>query len=625
VPAGPDAKFVAIEAIADILTAEPSGRLYQALVKTGMASRVSADVTPLHDPGVLQIDITVPANKPMAPVRDTALRIVEGLAASKITAEETTRYKVKQKKLFKLTFANSQRIAMYMSEWIAMGDWRLMFLNRDRTETLTPAQIEKAAATYLIPSNRTLGIFTPTKTPVRAPLEETPDVVAMTKDYKGRAPESEGEKFEATVANIEKRTKRVTLKSGMKLAMLPKQTRGDAVQALLTIRYGRERDFEGQQLPALFLGDMIARGTKKHDFQHLKDEWDRLEARVGFSSGPGMLNVSISTTHDNLPAVLALVDEVLHQATFPSDQFTIATKEYLSSLEETRSDPQQQAFIAFRRAVSPYPPKHPSYVPTTDELIAATKTLKLAQIKKLYPALGMSNATMTIIGDFEPGPTQQWIESTWGTWKSPRPFERIVSKYTQTETGETLINTPDKENATIVAGYALPMRDDDGDYPAMVAANYVLGGGGFVSRLMTRLRQKDGLSYGAFSFYQAGSLDKVAVLGAGAILAPQNAVKGMTAMLEEFSKLVSGGVPAEELKQAQQSLSKEFHRNLANDRFVMSVLNDGLFLDRTFAFEDAQQQAIAALTPAVVNAAIKKYVNPKALFKVTGADKAKMK
>jgi len=624
VPAGPDPEHVAIEAIADILTAEPSGRLYKALVKTGMATRVSADATPLHDPGVLEIDITIPANKPIGPVRDKALAIIEGLAKSKIAPEETERFKAKEKKSFKLTFANSQRVAMFMSEWVAMGDWRLMFLNRDRIEKLTTEAVEKAAATYLLPSNRTLGTFIPTKTPSRAPLKEAPDVVAMTKEYKGRAAESEGEKFEATVANIEKRTKRTTLPSGMKVAMLAKQTRGDAVQAVLNLRFGREQDFKGRQTAALFLGDMMERGTKKHDFQALKDEWDRLEARVSFGSRPGALTVSISTTHENFPAVLERVDEILHQATFPADQFGISTKEYLSNLEESRSDPQQQAFIAYQRAVGPYPADHPLYTATTEESIAAVKRLKVAEVKQMYAWLGMSNATMTIVGDFDVDATEKWLAKTWGTWKSPRPFQRIAAKYTPTESGETLINTPDKENATIVAGYAIPMRDDDPDYPAMVTANYVLGGGGFVSRLMTRLRQKDGLSYGAFSFFQAGALDKSAYLGAGAILAPQNAVKGMKAMQEEFDQLIAGGVPAEELKQAQESLAKEFTRNLGNDRYVMYTLDEGLYVGRTMAFEEAQQAAIAKLTPQELGRIIKKYVKTAALFRVTGADKAKM-
>jgi zinc protease len=624
VPAGSDPAFPAIEAAADALASEPSGRLYQALVKTGMATAVTAFALPLHDPGTLEITVTVASGKAFEPVRDKMIEIVEGLAKKPITAEEVGRFKAKQKKGFKLSFANSQAVALGLSEWAAMGDWRLLFVHRDWVEKLTPEAVNAAAATYFVASNRTLGVFIPTKTPVRAPLEERKDIGPVVRDYKGRQGASEGENFEATVENIEKRTKRVTYKGGLKAAYLAKETRGDAVQARLTLRYGTEKDLKGLRLASDFLGRMMARGTKKHTFQQLKDEWDRLEARVSFGSGPGELTVNIATVRDNLPDVLALVDEVLHDANFPADQFEIATKELVTDLEKQRSEPQDQAVIALRRALTPRPADHPEYVPTTDEELAGVKALKLDTVKKLYPLLGAGNATFTIVGDYDAAVIEPWVEKTWGNWKSPKPYKRIETVFIETKPGEVIIDTPDKENALMAAGYAVKMRDDDADYPAMVIVNYALGGGGFSSRLMIRLRQKDGLSYGAGSQFQADSLDQVGVLLAFAILAPSNAVKGMKAMLEEVDRLVNDGLPTTEVKSAQDAVAKGFQRSLASDGFVLATLHDGLFIGRTMEFYAKQQAAIAALTADQVNAAIKKYVKSSALFRVTGGDKKKM-
>jgi len=434
---------------------------------------------------------------------------------------------------------------------------------------------------------------------------------------------AEGEVFEASVANIEKRTTRSTLKSGMKVAFLPKETRGDVVRARLSVRFGSEKDLTGRRVASIFLADMMRRGARKHSFQQLKDEWDRLEAQLDFTSTPGQLNVQITTVRDNLPEVLALVDEVLRSPSFPSDQFAIATKERVSQLEEQRSVPEAQSFVGFQRAVTPYPANHPSYVATTDEEIAATKALTRDQVKRLHGWLGMSDATFTVVGDFDKAKIQSWLEGSWGSWKSPRPFKRIEARYTQTAPGEIFIDTPDKENALIVMGYAVPMRDDNADYPPMIAANYVLGGGGFVSRLVARLRQKDGLSYGAFSFYQASPLDPLAILGAGAILAPQNAAKGMAAMVEEFDKMIQKGVPDAELKAVKQGTAKDWSRALADDGFVLTKLHDGLYLGRTMDFYGKQQQAIQALQPAQLNAIIKKYFKRADVYRVTGGDKEK--
>ena len=88
-----------------------------------------------------------------------------------------------------------------------MGDWRLFFLHRDRLRKVTPEDVQRVAATYLKPSNRTLGLFVPTQKPDRAEIPPTPDVAALLKDYKGDAAVAAGEAFDPSPANIESRTR----------------------------------------------------------------------------------------------------------------------------------------------------------------------------------------------------------------------------------------------------------------------------------------------------------------------------------------------------------------------------------------------------------------------------------
>lgn len=624
VSAAADPDFPAAEAIGHILTDEPSGRLYVALVKTGLASSVSANLLALHDPGVIEISATLPASKSLEVVRDKMIAIVESFAKSKITDEEVARFKAKSKARFKRLFANTTQLGVALSESIAAGDWRLLFLHRDRVAGVTAGDVQKAAATYLVSSNRTLGIFIPTKAPERAPLKETPDVAKVVTGYKGAPPEAEGEKFEATLDNVEKRTVRQTLASGMKLAVLAKQTRGHVVRARLTLRFGTEADFTGNRLPVSMLDELMPRGTRQHTFQQIKDQWDALEAQVGFTSQPGLLDVSMQTTRENLAAVLALVDEILRQATFPQDQFDIVIKEDVTNLEEQKSDPQSQALLATTRAAAPYPTNHPFYTPTTDETIAGLKALRLAEVKRFAAMLGTSNATMTIVGDVDTAAIKPWIEKTWGSWKSPRPWKRLERKYTATSPGEQTLDFPDKANALIAVVHAVDMKDDDPDAPVMAIANYALGGGGFSSRLVNRLRQKDGLSYFAFSSLALNPLDAAGTFRAGGALNPENARKGMTTMLEEINQLVSGGITADELTGAKRGLLEGFERNLSNDAFVVGLLHDGLYLERKMDFWSRRNAAITAATLDQVNAAVKRHLRPDSLVKVTAGDKKKM-
>ncbi len=617
----PDAS--AVDALGDLLVAEPSGRLYKALVQSGLATSVYVSGFPAHDPGVLLVFATVSGNKPLEPVKNKMIEVVEGLSKTKITEEEIARFRAKEKKNAKLLFSNSERLATLLSEFAAMGDWRLLFLSRDRSLGVTVEQAQRVAATYLKPSNRTLGMFVPEKQSDRAPLTQRPDVAAAVKDYKGQPPIAEGEAFVYTLENIEKRTTRGKLKNGLAWAMLPKETRGDAVRAKLTLRFGTEKDFKGKVEATEFLGDMLRRGSKKHTFQQLSDELDLLEADVSFSSAPGQVNIAITTTRENLPAVLTLVNEMLREPAFPADQLEVLRKETLTGLEEQRSQPDALAGNSFERRAQPKHKDDVRYAPTPDEKIARVKAVKLADIKSLHALLGGSHGQFTVVGDFDAKAIGDQAEALWGSWKSPRPFKRIEDTYAETPGSVELIDTPDKENAVIIAGYAIAMRDDDADYPAIRVLNYVLGGSGFTSRLMKRLREKDGLSYGAGSGFDAHPIDVLAVFSCGAILAPQNAAKGMAAMLEEIERFARDGLTAAELENARSGYVKDFERGLSNDGFVLAQLQQGLFIGRTMDYYAQFNAKVSALTLEQVNATAKKYIRPGSLIQATGADKKK--
>jgi zinc protease len=560
-------------------------------------------------------------------VRDKMIATVEGFAKSKITDEELARFKAKSKKQFKQFFANSTQLGILISEFVAAGDWRLVFQHRDQVAALTIADVQKAAAAYLLASNRTLGLFQPVKAPERAPQKETPDIAKVLAGYKGAPLEAEGEKFDATPENIDQRTTRATLAGGMKLAILAKQTRGRIVRAKLSLRYGSEADFTGtaNRVASMMLGGMLARGSKQHTFQQLQDQWDLLEAQVSFTSPlPGRVDVSVQTTRDHFAAVLALVDEVLRRPALPQDQLDIVVKETLTSLDDQKSDPQAQAFVAVRRALAPYPATHPLYVPTVDESIAEVKALRLAELRKLAAMLGTSNAQLTILGDVDTQAIRPWVEATWGTWKSPRPWKRLERKYAATAAADQALDFPDKANALIATAVMIDLKDDDADVPAMAAADFTLGGGGFVSRLVTRLREKDGLSYFAFSALQLVPFDAAGSWFTAAGVNPQNARKGMAEMTEEITNLMSSGLTAAELAVAKKGMVADFERNLSNDNFVIDKIQDGLYTDRTMAFWAKRNAAITALTLDQVNAAIKRHVKPGALVKIISGDQKKM-
>jgi zinc protease len=608
IPAGSHPDFAAIDIISQILGSEPSGRLYKSLVDSKKASSAGAFNFQWKEPGLLFAFAQVLKDKSLDDAKVTMLKTLDDLATTPPTQEEVDRAKNELLKGIDLMFNSSERIGLTLSESIGAGDWRLLFLNRDRVKSVTLDDVKRVAAYYFKPDNRTTGIFLPTEKPERAEIPATPDVDAMVKDYKGNQEVSAGEAFDPSPANIESRTKRSDLPNGMKLALLPKKTRGESVEARITLRFGDEKSLSGKATAGEFVTALLNRGTTKHTRQQIKDEFDRLKANVTITGGATQAVINITTTKPNLPEVLKLTAEVLKEPNFPADEFEKLKNEQLADIESQRSEPQAIAFTNFQRHINPYPKTDPRYVTDFDEDVANIKAITLAEVKSFHSSLyGASNATMSIVGDFDAAETTKLVTDLLGSWKSPVPYTRLVSKAAPVETINKSFEAPDKANAFFVAGFNFDFRDDNPDYPALVLGNYMLGGGFLNSRLATRIRQKEGLSYGVGSQFTSGSLDPVGSFLAYAIYAPENVEKLEVAFKEEMVKAATEGFTAEEIAAAKSGWTQSRTVTRSQDGSLAGTLNNYLFIKRDLLWDKAYEEKVLALTPEQINAAIKKY------------------
>jgi zinc protease len=624
VPAGAHPDAPAVEMLAEILGDTPSGRLHKALVDTNKATSVSSFFLDLHDPGFLMWNAELRKEASLEDARSTMLATIADAVAHPPSHEEVERARAKLLKGIDLTLNNADRVGLTLSEWIGAGDWRLFFLNRDRIRKVTPEDVKRVAAAYLKPSNRTVGEFIPTAAPDRSEVPATPDVAGLLKDYKGDAAMAVGEAFDSSPANIESRTTRATLPGGLKLALLPKKTRGETVVVSLTIRYGDEKSLFGREAAADLAGDMLLRGTSKHTRQQIKDEFDRLKARVSLGGGVTQANLSIETTRENFAAVLKLAAECLRESTFPASEFETLKQEQLASVEEGKSDPQQMAVTAFRRHMSPFPKGDPRYTSTPDEEVAEIKSATLEQAKAFYKDFyGASHGELAIVGDFDAKVAQGLAAQLFDGWKSSKAFVRVPRPYQDVAPVHESFEAPDKANAFFIAGENLPLRDDDPDYPALVLGNYMLGGGFLNSRLAVRIRQKEGLSYGVGSQLSASPLDKSGLFLSYAIYAPQNAARLEAAFKEEVARVLKDGFEPKEIDEAREGWLQSRQVSRAQDAVLARTLAADLYLDRTLAYDADLEKKVAALNGAQILAAMRKHIDPAKLSLFKAGDFAK--
>jgi len=639
VPAGAHPEFAAVQVLASILDAEPSGRLYKALVETKKAARVSAEPEALHDPGMLEImaEVNTKDLTTLEQVRDVMYSVLDDVIRAGVTQEEVDRARQKMLKDRELAASDPNRVAIALSNWGSQGDWRLYFLSRDRLEEVTAAQVKEVAAKYLTSSNRTVGYFIPSAKPERTAVPPTPDVAKLVENYKGRNVQSTGESFDVSPLVIEARVQRPDPIEGLKLALLPKKTRGDAVHVHLTLRYGTAESLKGKVEAASFLSSLMLRGTKNLNHQQIQDALDKNFARLGGGMGGmggrrmgrggggasvGTVSYSVQTKRANLPAVLEILRQVLREPTLPENEFAIMKNERLAELEQGRSDPMLQGMNHIQRLLSRYPATDVRYVPTIAEDIQRIKEVTVEDVRSLYrDYLGASHGEMTIVGDFEPSEVLSVLARTFEGWKNPQPYARVERPFQPgLKPTRATISTPDKANASYFAGLTLEMKDSDPDYPALVAGNYILGGGSLSSRIADRLRQKGGLSYTAAANFAASPLDPSANLRIMAIYNPVNVAKVVSGVDEEVARILRDGVTAEELKRAKDGYLKQLEVSRTNDNLLASSLAENLFIGRTMQFDADLEAKIKALTVEDVNAALRKYIHPEQLSVVTAGD-----
>ena len=606
VPAGSHPDYPAVDLLVAALRVAPEGRLHKALVQKGLAASVWGWERALHDPGFVNFGAELGKEASLEAARDGLLGVLEGLGPEPLRADEVERARLQLLNEIEKVQIEGRHYLSALTEFQAIGDWRLFFLYRDRLKALSLADVNRVAVAYFKPANRVLGLFVPTSAPQRAQIPPTPDLQEALAGYRGRDALDAGEAFDPSPRNIEARVQRSTFANGMQAALLPKRTRGAKVVVQLNLYWGDEASKAGRSTACALAGGMLMRGTQRHTRAELRDAFEKLKTTVSLS----VEGASVQTQREQLADALRLVAEVLREPAFPPAEFEELKRSTLTGIEAQRSDPAAIAEEQLARHLQPYPRGHWNYTKSLDERVEDLTAVTLEQSHACYRDLvGATGAHFVAVGDFDAAQLGALAQELFGGWKSPAPYARIPSRYFDQPALERELPTPDKANAVLRAGLNLPMRDDHPDFPAMILGSYLLGGSS-TGRLPARIREKEGLSYSTYASFSASPLDALAGFGASAIFAPQNKARVERALREEIARAREEGFAAAELEAAKKGLLEARRLARTQDGAVAARLANYLFAGRTFAWDEEFERRIAALSAAGVRDALRRHLDP---------------
>jgi zinc protease len=605
----PDATLLDI--VSQILGSVPGGRLHKVLVQSGKATEVWGWQPNSFEPGFMMFGAQLRKEDDPAEVRKLLLQTIENLPQQPITAEELQRAKRLRQTRWERSLDDVNSFGIGLSEYIAAGDWRLFFLRREQIANATLAEVNRAAQIYFKSSNRTVGELVPLDAPERVEVPGRADLGAAFEGLGEKAEQIAGEAFDVSPANIEARTDKSKLANGLEMALLPKKTRGSSVRLEFNIRFGDAENLRGlNSLPAV-ASSMLLNGSRDHDRLAIARELERLGSRVVTRQAGQSLIISVETRREQVVEVMKLLREILREPTFPADELTRLVRQRVANAQENALQPQTLADRALARHLTPYPADDIRYSQDETEYAASVQKISRTDLADFWrDYVGGDHAYVAAVGDFDAVELKRLMNEYFADWTSSQRYVALPEPWQDIPARVQLIETPDKQNANLRGGLRIPAGERHADYPAMLLATHLLGGGFLSSRLATRIRQKEGISYGVDASLVSSAGSANSVLYISAIYAPQNRARLEAAVREELQRLYKDGFTTAELADARKGFLEARRLARAQDENLAGQLVYNLRLRRSFLYAAELEAKFDSLTLEELNAVVRRYFDP---------------
>jgi zinc protease len=500
---------------------------------------------------------------------------------------------------------------------LTAGDYRYTDRYLATVQTLSTADIQRVAQTYLTLNNRTVGFFEPTKLDGKTGGSSA-DAGKTSENFNAGPPVDPAEVAKylppidsSTTPTAQALPEQIRLANGMRILLLPDRST-PTVTLSGYLRAGSEFDSPATAGVASLTADNIMNGTKMRNALEIAKALEERGASLGFGAYREGVNIQGDSLAADLPILLQTFADVVQNATFPADKLELTRKQELTALKVKLDTPAQVAIRTFQQTV--YPKNHPYYAfPTEESLKGITREDVVNFYQKHYRP---DTTILSLVGDFDPNSVRSLLETQLASWKdSGKP---PVPNYPQVPLPEKRISVtpalPGKTQSITMLGYRGIDRKDPRYYAALVL-NQIIGGDTLSSRLGTEIRDRQGLTYGIYSYFQAG-------LNPGPFLiqmqtAPEDAQKAIASTIALLKDLQEKGVTSGEVAAAKRSITSEYPVGLADpDSLARTILNNEIYGLGSNELRNFVSK-IEAVTLEQVNQAAKELLHPENLVVVT--------
>jgi zinc protease len=358
------------------------------------------------------------------------------------------------------------------------------------------------------------------------------------------------------------------------------------------------------------MADMLTEGAGSLDANAFKERLEELNMSLGFAAGWDGVGMSLTTLSENRDAAIEMARLALHEPRFDAAPLERIKRQMLVGIRTRDTNANYIANLALDQALYP---SHPYARRTSRESVAAINVAALRARREA--AFNRATLQITIVGDIDAETAGRGIDTIFGPLPQGAPPPEPADAALSAPTPLIVRELPQPQSLVVFAGPGI--QDEDPDWIPLAVANYILGGGGFSSRLMDQVREQRGLVYGIGT---GPSLrDHVALIRGSAQTENGDVREAIEVTRAEMGRLYRDGATQAEVNDAITYLTGSFALDLDSNAKISNIVHGYQTAHRDIDYINRRNDLIRAVTLDDVNRVIRRLFNPDAFtFVVVG-------
>ena len=618
VPSGTDRDWAALKLIEQILGAKKSGRLYRALDDKGFARDSFVFAPQLRDPSLFFVGAYLTKETSHQTAEENIIGALSTLTKTGVTEQELARAKAVIKAQTVYERDGPFAIASEINEYIAMGDWASYITLPELIQNVSAESVQQVAAKYLVKKSSTTAWYVPDNSIESAVANSgllqpnfyrDPDFHKAINDIEASASTQNQQTNSREVSNLSVdfsshiKTKRI---GPIELVAIDMPI-DDVVSFIGSFATGQAYYSSVHPSVATLCAEMLDQGTSKNDRFTIAEWLDTLGASIRFEADPHSLIFSGRFLRKDAGAVFKLLAEQLREPAFDTAALQLLKRRKNANLLQAKHDLGYQTKSQISRIL--YPKEHPNYAHSIDSLINAINISSAEELKKYHAKYyGTKSMRLVFAGDIDFQQLSAAVEEAFGSWNGGIDYVTQYPLPKPTEGDIERLKIPDKTSVSVLLGEYTGLRRTHADYIPFSVGNFILGGS-FHSRLMTKVRKEQGLSYHIGTSHQ-GDILTPGHWSLNATFAPSNLEEGLKSIDSIIHEWHSYGVTDKEIQGAIKTLSGSYLVRLSTTRAVAHQVHSFLQRGLDANYIDRYPEELSKISTTQVNRAIREYFNP---------------